>query len=460
MTNFQDNSAPTTRVATAAGGRPMPSLPEVHESIPVPHHWTFWRKMLAFSGPAYLVSVGYMDPGNWATDIEGGARFGYRLLWVLLLSNLMAVLLQTLSARLGIVTRRDLAQACRDYYPKPVAFGLWGLCEIAIAACDLAEVLGGAIGVNLLTGMPLIWAVCLMAFDCFIILFMQNRGMRLVEAVIVTLVVSIGVCYVAEIFLARPEWAPLLHGLITPRLTGRSNAPGGPTDLYIAMGILGATVMPHNLYLHSALVQTRRVERTPQGVRTANTFNLIDSLVALNLAFLVNAAILVMAAAIFYRHGMVVTELKQAYQTLSPLVGHALASTLFAVALIFSGQSSTLTGTLAGQIVMEGFLHIRLRPWLRRLITRAVAIVPAIVVIALQGEQGSYKLLILSQVILSIQLPFAVVPLVQFTSSRKRMGEFVNPPLVKVLAWTVAVGIIGLNLWLLTETVSTWLKGT
>lgn len=460
MTNSPDDSAPTTRVAPTAGGQRVPSLPEVHESIPVPHHWTFWRKMLAFSGPAYLVSVGYMDPGNWATDIEGGARFGYRLLWVLMLSNLMAVLLQTLSARLGIVTRRDLAQACRDFYPKPVAYALWGLCEIAIAACDLAEVLGGAIGVNLLTGLPLIWAVCLMAFDCFIILFMQGRGMRLVEAFIVTLVVSIGFCYVVEVFLARPEWGPLLHGLITPRLTGRSNEPGGPTDLYVAMGILGATVMPHNLYLHSALVQTRRVERTPQGVRTANRFNLIDSLVALNLAFLVNAAILVMAAAIFYRHGMVVTELKQAYETLSPLVGHALASTLFAVALIFSGQSSTLTGTLAGQIVMEGFLHIRLRPWLRRLITRAVAIVPAIIVIAIQGEQGSYKLLILSQVILSIQLPFAVVPLVQFTSSRERMGEFVNPPLVKVLAWTVAAGIIGLNLWLLTETVKGWVSGS
>ena len=436
-----------------------PSLPEVHESIAVPHHWTFWRKMLAFSGPAYLVSVGYMDPGNWATDIEGGARFGYRLLWVLLLSNLMAVLLQTLSARLGIVTRRDLAQACRDYYPKSVAFALWGLCEIAIAACDLAEVLGGAIGVNLLTGMPLIWAVCLMALDCFIILLLQNRGMRLVEIVIVVLVASIGFCYVVEVFLARPEWIPLLHGLITPKLTGQSKL-GGPTDLYVAMGIIGATVMPHNLYLHSALVQTRRVERTPVGVRTANKFNLIDSVVALNLAFLVNAAILVMAAATFYRHGTVVTELKQAYQTLSPLVGYGLASTLFAVALIFSGQSSTLTGTLAGQIVMEGFLHIRLRPWLRRLITRAVAIVPAIIVIAVQGEQGSYKLLILSQVILSIQLPFAVVPLVQFTCSRKRMGEFVNPLWVKVLAWTVAALIIGLNVWLLTVTVKGWVSGT
>jgi manganese transport protein len=354
-----------------------------------------------------------------------------------LLSNLMAVLLQTLSARLGIVTRRDLAQACRDYYPKPIAMALWVLCEIAIAACDLAEVLGGAIGVNLLTGLPLLWAVCLMAFDCFIILFMQNRGMRVVEIIVGTLVASIGLCYVVEIILARPEWGPLLHGLITPRLTGQSNQPGASTDLYIAMGIIGATVMPHNLYLHSALVQTRRIERTTEGVRTANKFNLIDSVVALNAAFLVNAAILVMAAAVFHSRGVVVSELKQAYTTLSPLVGHAAASTLFAVALICSGQSSTLTGTLAGQIVMEGFLQIRLRPWLRRLITRLIAIVPAIIVIALQGEQGSYKLLILSQVILSIQLPFAVVPLVQFTCSRKRMGEFVNPLPVKILAWTV-----------------------
>jgi manganese transport protein len=434
-----------------------PSLPEVHESVAVPAHWGFWKKMLAFSGPAYLVSVGYMDPGNWATDIEGGARFGYRLLWVLLLSNLMAVLLQTLSARLGIVTGRDLAQCCRDYYPKPVALTLWVLCEIAIAACDLAEVLGGAVGVNLLTGMPLLWAVCLMTLDVFIVLFLQNRGMRLVEAIVIALVASIGLCYVVEIFFARPDWGPLLQGLFTPKVTGHSAEPGAPTDLYIAIGILGATVMPHNLYLHSALVQTRRIKRTPQGIRTANKFNLIDSVVALNLAFFVNAAILVMAAAVFHRNNVVVRELKEAYVTLSPLVGHAAASVLFAVALICSGQSSTLTGTLAGQIVMEGFLHIRLKPWLRRLITRLVAIVPAIIVIALQGEQGSYKLLILSQVILSIQLPFAVVPLVQFTSSRSRMGEFVNPPLVKVLAWTVAATIIGLNLWLLKQTIGDWL---
>jgi manganese transport protein len=334
---------------------------------------------------------------------------------------------------------------------------LWVLCEIAIAACDLAELLGGAIGVNLLTGLPLIWSVCLMTLDVLIVLLLQRRGMRLVEAIIVSLVATIGLSYVVEIIFAHAEWGPVLKGLITPRLTGKSMESGGPTDLYVAMGILGATIMPHNLYLHSALVQTRRIERTPQGVRTANKFNFIDSVLALNVAFLVNVAILVMSAAVFYRHGVVVHELKQAYLTLSPLVGHSAASVLFAVALICSGQSSTLTGTLAGQIVMEGFLHIRLEPWLRRLITRSFAIVPAIIVIVLLGDQGSYKLLILSQVILSAQLPFAVVPLIQFTSSRKLMGEFVNPFAVKVLAWTVAVLIIGLNLWLVKDTVLKWM---
>ena len=452
-------SEDSTRTETAGSAPPgAPSLPEVHGSVPVPGQSGFWRKMVAFSGPAYLVSVGYMDPGNWATDIEGGARFGYQLLWVLLVSNLMAVLLQTLSARLGIVAGRDLAQCCRDFYPRPVAFALWVLCEIAIVACDLAEVLGGAIGLNLLTGVPLLWCVGIMAADVFVILLLQHRGMRWVEAIVVTLVVTIGFCYLIEILLARPDVGPLLRGFV-PKLTGRRNAPGGPTDLYVAMGILGATVMPHNLYLHSALVQTRRIERTPSGLRSACRFNLLDSLVALNLAFLVNAAILVMAAAVFHRHGVAVTELKQAYETLSPLVGAAAGSVLFAVALICSGQSSTLTGTLAGQIVMEGFLHIRLQPWLRRLVTRLIAIVPAMIVIALQGEQGSYKLLILSQVILSIQLPFAVVPLVQFTCSRGKMGEFVNPPLIRALAWVVAGIIIALNIWLLVQTVSSWLGG-
>ena len=359
-------------------------MPEVHGSIAIPAHASLWKKILAYSGPAYLVSVGYMDPGNWATDIEGGARFGYRLLWVLLVSNLMAVLLQTLAARLGIVTGRDLAQACRDHYPKRVSLALWVLCEIAIAACDLAEVLGGAVGLNLLTGLPLLACVCVMAADVFLILFLQHRGMRWLEAVVVTLVATIGFCYVFEILFAHPDWGGVLHGLVTPRLTGQR--PIRADDLYMAMGIIGATVMPHNLYLHSALVQTRRIERTPQGIRSANRFNLFDCMVALNLAFFVNVAILVMAAAVFYRHGIVVTELKQAYQTLTPLVGHAAAGVVFAVALICSGQSSTLTGTLAGQIVMEGFLQIRLQPWLRRMMTRLVAIVPAVIVIAIAGR--------------------------------------------------------------------------
>jgi manganese transport protein len=446
-----------TEAAHAGDAPQRRSLPEVHGSVAIPAHASLWKKILAYSGPAYLVSVGYMDPGNWATDIEGGARFGYQLLWVLLVSNLMAVLLQTLAARLGIVTGRDLAQACRDYYPKRVSLTLWVLCEIAIAACDMAEVLGGAVGLNLLTKLPLLACVCVMAADVFLILFLQHRGMRWLEAVVVTLVATIGLCYVFEIFLAHPDWSGVLHGLVTPQLTGRSGQSGGPTDLYVAMAIIGATVMPHNLYLHSALVQTRRIERTPECIRTANRFNLFDCTVALNLAFFVNVAILVMAAAVFYRHGIVVTELKQAYQTLSPLVGHATASVVFAVALICSGQSSTLTGTLAGQIVMEGFLQIRLQPWLRRLVTRLVAIVPAVIVIAIQGEAGSYKLLILSQVILSMQLPFAVVPLVQFTCSRSKMGEFVNPPVVKALAWTVAAVVIGLNIWLLAQTITNWL---
>ena len=433
----------------------IPSLPEVHGTVPVPKEWSFWKKMLAYSGPAFLVSVGYMDPGNWATDIEGGARFGYQLLWVLLLSNVMALVLQSLAARLGIVTGRDLAQACRDYYPRPVALTLWVLCEIAIAACDLAEVLGGAVGVNLLTGMPLLWAVCLMACDVFVILLLQNRGMRRVEAIIVTLVASIGICYVIELFLARPDATGLATGLFVPKLTGR----GSPSDLYIAMGILGATVMPHNLYLHSALVQTRRIERTPVGIRQAIKFNHFDSLIALNSAFFVNAAIMVMAVAVFHRHGIVVTELKDAYRTLSPLVGHAAAGVVFAVALICSGQSSTLTGTLAGQIVMEGFLHWRLQPWLRRMVTRLLAIVPAVIVIALWGDAGSYKLLILSQVILSVQLPFAVVPLVQFTCSRDKMGEFANGPVIRWVAWVIAALIVALNMWLLIETIGGWLSG-
>jgi len=424
-------------------GPASPSLPEVFSSVTIPTgHWT--RKLFAFAGPAYLVSVGYMDPGNWATDIEGGARFGYELLWVLLLSNWMAILLQTLSARLGLFAGRDLAQACRDYYSRPVAMVLWVLCEIAIVACDLAEVLGSAIGLNLLFGIPLMIGVVVTAADVLLLLALQKHGIRRMEAMIVSLVFIVGACYVVEIFLAQPDWGPLATGLVRPRLNSES--------LYVAIGILGATVMPHNLYLHSSLVQSRRVMRKEQDLVSAAKYNLVDSALALNLAFFVNAAILVMGAAVFHRHGVEVRELSQAHQTLAPLVGTTLSSTLFAVALLCAGQSSTLTGTLAGQIVMEGFLHIRIRPWLRRLITRSLAIIPAAAVIAIKGEEGTYQLLILSQVILSLQLPFAIVPLVQFTSSRAKMGRFANPTWLKALAWTVAGFIISLNVWLLVLT--------
>jgi len=387
-----------------------------------------------------------MDPGNWATDIEGGARFGYQLLWVLLLSNWMAILLQTLSARLGLFAGRDLAQACRDYYSRPVSFVLWIFCEIAIVACDLAEVLGSAIGLNLLFGIPLMMGVLITAADVLVLLALQKHGIRKMEAMVISLVVVVGLCYVVEIFLAHPDWGPLALGLVKPSIDSQS--------LYVAIGILGATVMPHNLYLHSALVQSRRVERTEKDLEAAAKYNLIDSAVALNLAFFVNAAILVMGAAVFHRNGVVVTELSQAHATLVPLVGTSLSATLFAIALLCAGQSSTLTGTLAGQIVMEGFLRIRIRAWMRRLITRSLAIIPAAAVIAIKGEQGSYQLLILSQVILSLQLPFAIVPLVQFTSSRARMGRYANPLWLKIIAWIIAGFIILLNGWLLVLTFS------
>ena len=418
-----------------------PSLPEVFSSVSIPSGSAWPRKLWAFAGPAYLVSVGYMDPGNWATDIEGGARFGYQLIWVLLLSNWMAILLQTLSARLGLFAGRDLAQACRDYYSRPVSMVLWILCEVAIVACDLAEVLGSAIAFNLLFGIPLLVAVVITAADVLLLLALQNYGIRKMEAFIVSLVVTVGLCYVVEIFLAKPEFGLILSATLHPTLTNES--------LYVAIGILGATVMPHNLYLHSSLVQSRRVNRTESELKSAAKFNLIDSAVALNLAFFVNAAILIMSAAVFHRNGVVVTEISQAHATLAPLVGTALSSTLFAIALLAAGQSSTITGTLAGQIVMEGFLRIRIRPWLRRLITRSLAIIPAVVVIALQGEEGSYRLLILSQVVLSFQLPFAIIPLVQFTSSKEKMGRFANPLWLKILAWLVAAFIILLNARLL-----------
>ncbi|MBC7928131.1 MAG: Nramp family divalent metal transporter [Bryobacteraceae bacterium] len=424
-----------------------PSLPEVHSSVPTVHT-SNWKRMFAFAGPAYLVSVGYMDPGNWATDLEGGARFGYDLLWVLVMSNLMAILLQTLSARLGIVTGRDLAQACRETYPRAVSGALWFLCEIAIAACDLAEVLGAAIGLNLLFGIPLLAGVLLTSLDTLLLLWFSQFGVRAIEGFVLVLISVIGVCFAAEIFLAKPSLVEIANGLI-PRLTDQS--------LYVAIGILGATVMPHNLYLHSALVQTRRIGSSVEEKRTACRFNLIDSVVALNGALFVNAAILIVAATVFFKRGIVVNEIQQAHLLLAPLLGTAAASVMFAVALLCAGQSSTLTGTMAGQIVMEGFLNFRMRPWLRRLITRLVAIAPAVATILIVGESGTWRLLILSQVILSMQLPFAVIPLIHFTSDNSRMGSFANRMWVNVLAWSAAVVIVGLNFRLVYSTVSQWL---
>jgi manganese transport protein len=404
--------------------------------------------MFAFSGPAYLISVGYMDPGNWATDLEGGARFGYQLLWVLVMSNFMAILLQTLSARLGIVRGLDLAQACREAYPRRLNFVLWFLCEIAIAACDLAEVLGAAIGLNLLFHIPLLVGVLVTAMDTLLVLWLSRIGIRALEAFVLALITVMAGCFLVEILLAKPDLPAMFAGLV-PRLNDQS--------LYIAIGMLGATVMPHNLYLHSALVQTRRFGSTDQAKRVACRFNLVDSVIALNGALLVNAAILILAAATFFRRGIVVTEIQQAHLLLAPLLGTALASVLFGVALLCSGQSSTMTGTMAGQIVMEGFLSLRMRPWLRRLITRAAAIIPAAITIYWMGAEGTYKLLILSQVILSMQLPFAVIPLIHFTSDRQKMGTFANARWLCVLAWVVAAVIVVLNVNLVVDTVRGWL---
>jgi len=406
--------------------------------------------MFAFAGPAYLVSVGYMDPGNWATDLEGGARFGYQLLWVLVLSNLMAILLQTLSARLGIVSQRDLAQACRESYPRPVSYALWFLCEIAIAACDLAEVLGAAIALNLLFHIPLLTGVLLTAADTLLLLWFTRLGIRVIEAFILSLIAVIAGCFLIEICWAGwPDFSQFAGGLI-PRLTDK--------NLYIAIGILGATVMPHNLYLHSALVQTRRIGKSAAEKKAACHFNLVDSTIALNGALLVNTAILVLAVMVFFKRGIVVTQIQQANQLLAPLLGTTMASILFGVALLCSGQSSTLTGTMAGQIVMEGFLNFRMRPWLRRLITRTVAIIPAGLTVFFAGEHGSYQLLILSQVILNMQLPFAVIPLIKFTNSRERMGQFANGLWLQLLAWAAAAVILVLDLWLVTITIRDWLQ--
>jgi manganese transport protein len=404
--------------------------------------------MFAFAGPAYLVSVGYMDPGNWATDLAGGSQFGYQLIWVLVMSNAMAVLLQTLSARLGIVSGRDLAQACRETYPRRVTHALWLLCEIAIAACDLAEVIGAAIGLNLLFGIPLLAGVVLTAADTLLLLWFQRFGIRTIEAFVLSLVTIIAACFLLEMVLAKPAISDIASGLI-PRLSGES--------LYVAIGILGATVMPHNLYLHSALVQTRRIATGTAEKRVACRYNLIDSVIALNGALLVNAAILILAATVFWKRGILVTEIEQAHVMLAPLLGTTAAGAAFAIALLAAGQSSTLTGTMAGQIVMEGFLNFRMRPWLRRLITRLIAIVPAAITIYISGEEGTYQLLIFSQVILSMQLPFAVVPLIHFTSDRQRMGSFASPGWVKVLAWIIATIIISLNIWLVITSISEWL---
>ncbi|OPH57246.1 divalent metal cation transporter [Paenibacillus ferrarius] len=426
----------------------MPSLPEVHHSMNVPKKAGFFRKLLAFVGPGYLVAVGYMDPGNWATDLAGGSQFGYTLLSVILISNLMAILLQALSGRLGIVTGRDLAQACRDHYSKPVSFALWILCELAIAACDLAEVIGAAIALNLLFGMPLIYGVILTSIDVLLVLLLQKKGFRYIEAMVISLMALIVICFVMELIFSRPDFAAVAAGFI-PRTEIISN----PAMLYIALGILGATVMPHNLYLHSSIVQTRKIEPTIEGKREAIKFSTIDTTVALMLALFVNAAILILSAAAFHSAGKEVAEIQDAYHLLGPMLGTGAASILFAVALLASGQNSTLTGTLAGQIVMEGFLNIRLSPWLRRLITRMIAIVPAVIVIGIYGERGATDLLILSQVILSLQLSFAVIPLVKFTSDRKKMGVLVTPKWMVILSWIVAVIIAGLNAYLLYTTI-------
>lgn len=426
----------------------LPSLPEAHRTIPVGPDLSWFRKILAFAGPGYLIAVGYMDPGNWATDIGGGSKFGYTLLNVVLLSSLMAIFLQALSAKLGIATGRDLAQACREHYSRRTSMFLWIVCELAIAACDLAEVLGSAVALKLLFGVPMLFGVVITAFDVLLVLALQGRGFRLIEAFVVALIGTIGVCFAYEIFFARPLWLEAAQGFV-PRLEILRNKE----MLYIAIGILGATVMPHNLYLHSSIVQTRAFGEDEKGRREAIRYSIFDSTMALVFALFINAAILVLGAAAFHRHGLnEVADITEAYKLLSPVLGVSLASTLFALALLASGQNSTLTGTLAGQIVMEGFLHMRLKPWVRRLVTRTIAILPAVLVIGIAGEGKLTSLLILSQVVLSFQLPFAVIPLVQFTSMRSKMGAFVNSRLTIAVAWVVSAAILFFNgelLWLI-----------
>jgi manganese transport protein len=431
--------------APSAPRTPLPSLPEAYRTIAIDSGASFWRKLFAFAGPGYLVAVGYMDPGNWATDLGGGSKFGYTLLSVVLLSSLTAMFLQALSAKLGIATGRDLAQICRDHYTRRTSFALWILCELAIAACDLAEVLGSAVALKLLFRIPLLYGVLITGLDVLLVLALQGRGFRKVEALVVTLIATIAGCFAYEIFFAQPLWREAASGLI-PRKDILLNRD----MLYLAIGILGATVMPHNLYLHSSIVQTRDYERHQESKREAIRFATLDSTIALGFSFFINAAILVLGAAVFHSRGISsVEDISQAYQLLTPVMGAGLASVLFAVALLCSGQNSTLTGTLAGQICMEGFLHWRLTPWLRRLITRSLAIIPAALVIGIMGENHVTGLLILSQVILSFQLPFAIVPLVQFTGDRAKMGVFANRRWVSVAAWIIAAAVITLNLLLL-----------
>ncbi len=425
-----------------------PSLPEVNSSIAVPSGGVWFRRMLAFMGPGYMVSVGYMDPGNWATDIAGGSQFGYTLLTVILLSNLMAILLQALAARLGIATGRDLAQACRDTYSRPVNFMLWLACEAAIIACDLAEVIGTAIALQLLFGIPLIGGALITAADAFLLLLLMNKGFRYLEAFVIALLIVIAGCFVVQIAAAAPPIAAVLHGFLPS-----TEVVTNPAMLYIAIGIIGATVMPHNLYLHSSIVQTRNYKRTDEGKRDAIKWATTDSTIALMLALFINASILIIAASVFHANGRTdVAEIGQAYELLSPLLGLGIASTLFAVALLASGLNSTVTATLAGQIVMEGFLRLRIPQWARRLITRGIAIVPVVIVTWIYGEKGTAELLVFSQVILSMQLPFAVIPLVRFVSDKKKMGTFVIPKYVAALAWIVASIIVVLNLKLLYDT--------
>src|SRR5918996_210139 len=436
-------AAEPVRIWRRSGGEV--SLPEVHRSVVVPVTASFWRKLLAFSGPGFLVAVGYMDPGNWATDLAGGAQFGYSLLAVIMVSNLMAILLQHLCIKLGVATGRDLAQACRDHYSTPIVWCLWVLCELAIAACDLAEVVGSAIGLQLLFGIPLVWGCIITALDVLLVLYLQTKGFRYIEAIVIALIATIGGCFAGQRLFSKPSPTRILLGFIpSPDIVTNQGM------LYVSIGILGATVMPHNLYLHSSIVQTRKFEQAPAGRREAIKFATIDSSGALMFALFINAAILILAAAVFHWSGhRDIAEIQDAYKLLSPLLGVGVASVLFAVALLASGQNSTLTGTLAGQIVMEGFLNFRITPWLRRLITRLIAIIPAVFVIAIFGEGKTTELLVASQVVLSMQLGFAVWPLMRFTSEKAKMGEFANRLWVKILGWTTAGIIIVLNVKLL-----------